>query len=113
MKFTLKKIHGGYHPIIYCILNGEKVEALIDTGANISCHGFETSDPVHATIKMGSMVVGCTLPHYKIPGTKYLLLIGSNLLLKAGAVIDYRNRKITFLPMRKALSKVNKHRIRK
>lgn len=96
--FTLKPIGGGFHPVITAYINGTPVEALIDTGANITLHNME-HDVVEGELRIGLMTCNVKLRKYEIVGG-YKLLIGSDLFAKTGAVIDYVNKKIMFNGMK-------------
>ena len=91
MKFTIKKVGGGFHPVIDVKLNGRKVKALIDTGANITCSDFE----INGTVIIGKHIFKGTIKGYKLPNN-YELIIGSDILVKTGAIINYRNNTIVF-----------------
>ena len=93
--FELAEIKGGFHPLITVIINGIEVVALIDTGANISCHNMFGETVVTTYLRIGNMVFQGKMPYYKIAGD-YKLIIGSDILRKTNAIIDYRLRKITF-----------------
>lgn len=97
--FTLKPIGGGFHPVITAYLNGKAVEALIDTGANVTLQDIDCS-PIEGQLRVGTIVVNVKLKQYDIPGD-YQLLIGSDFMVKTGAVIDYNAKTMTFNPPQK------------
>jgi hypothetical protein len=89
--FTIKPIGGGFHPVITAYLNGMAVEALIDTGANVTV----AKEQIEGQMRVGTIVVNVKLKQYDIPGN-YQLLIGSDFMVKTGAVIDYTTKTMTF-----------------
>lgn len=95
-KFSLRKVKGGLHPVIMVTMNGQRVRALVDTGANITCHGTKVDGVVHGTLDIAGLIVGVTMPRFKIPGG-YKLLIGSDILAKTNALIDYKRKEITLM----------------
>ena len=94
-RFSLRKVKGGIHPTMMVTMNGRRVRALIDTGANITCHGMNV-EVIHGTLDIAGLIVGVTMPRFKIPGG-YKLLIGSDILAKTNALIDYKRKEITLM----------------
>lgn len=96
MKFKLIKIGGGYHPIIDIIFNGSKTQALIDTGANRS---IVTKGQIIAPsiIEIAGYEFSIPTDYVKsYPIHSVEAIIGTDILIKLGAIINYQNKTIIF-----------------
>ena len=93
-RFKIVKVNSGFHPVMNVIINGITVQALIDTGANVSCHNLFGEKTIEAYLRIDEIVFQGYLPYYNIPGG-YKLIIGSDLLLKTDATIDYKLKELT------------------
>jgi hypothetical protein len=92
MKFTLKKIGGGFHPIVKLKVNGKKTTALIDTGANITV----AKKTQRIRFRFGGKTFAGIVRKYNLPYAHYDLIIGNDVLLETGVIINYQKKEILF-----------------
>jgi len=94
MKFKFVKIGGGYHPLIDIKLNGKKCKALIDTGANCT---ILTTENGQAELEInGTFYLIPTKYKKEYPIKNVLIILGNDILIREGAVIDYPKKEIIF-----------------
>jgi hypothetical protein len=95
MKFRLLKIGGGYHPVIRVVLNGRECNALIDTGANRTVLTNPAGDAYLIINKINYLISGDWVKSY--PDPSVMVIIGNDILIREGAVINYPKQQIVFI----------------